>query len=386
LAALAAGGVDMSLLPGGEYDPMAMIFGNRGPSWLPQGQRSNPFPTGGGPLGNQQQPGIMGILGRPETQDLALSLLANSGYSPNKRSFGEILGTSALQSRQMGAQRQDDELKRKMMEAQMGQIGGQPTAVIGPDGKPVYVAQRDAIGQSPYLQGSRDDGIGQYNPRDYTPKSWAQFLADKDPSKLERYESPRQEFKPSFRNVTRTLPDGSTQIGSYDTSTGMYDWNGEIVPPGTKPRVDAQGTAQGKIAGERAANNPRAYEVYKAGIAGLDKALSNTVTGPIAGRIPAMTSAQQIGEGAVDIAQPVLKQLFRDAGEGTFTEGDQALLLRMTPNRKDSAEARKAKLEMIDAIVRAKLGMQEDGQSPAIPAPSNATKKRKYNPVTGLIE
>jgi hypothetical protein len=121
LAALAAGGVDMSLLPGGEYDPMAMIFGNRGPSWLPQGQRSNPFPSGG-PLGNQQQSGIMGILGRPETQDLALSLLANSGYSPNKRSFGEILGTSALQAKQMGAQRADAGLDREYKMAQIGAL------------------------------------------------------------------------------------------------------------------------------------------------------------------------------------------------------------------------------------------------------------------------
>jgi hypothetical protein len=148
----------MSLLPGGEYDPMAMIFGNRGPSWLPQGQRSNPFPTGGGPLGNQQQPGIMGILGRPETQDLALSLLANSGYSPNKRSFGEILGTSALQAKQMGAQRADAGLDREYKMAQIQAMGAPKTrkliSVLGADGKPTLKYEDEAAGMTPYAGGA----------------------------------------------------------------------------------------------------------------------------------------------------------------------------------------------------------------------------------------
>jgi hypothetical protein len=319
------------------------------------------------PMGQPQQVNALDRLkGMWSNPDLAMALLANSGYSPHKRSFGEILGTSMMQANQLKSGRDDDAFKRKYMEAQMAAMGQnqrKPVVIAGPDGKPIYVAEDEAIGKSPFLQGSANDGIGQYNPRDYTPKSWAGFLLDKDPSKLERYESPRQEFKPSFRNVQRTLPDGSTQIGSYDTSTGMYDWNGEIVPAGTKPRVDAQGTATGKIAGERAANNPRAYEVYKAGVAGLDKALSQTSTGPVVGRIPALTANQQIGEGAIDIVQPVLKQLFRDAGDGTFTEGDQALLLRMTPNRTDLPETRAAKLEMIDAIVKAKLGIGDSGKS-----------------------
>jgi hypothetical protein len=57
-----------------------------------------------------------GLLGN---QDLAMALLANSGYSPQKRSFGEILGTSALQAKQMGQERDDAAFKRRYMEAQM---------------------------------------------------------------------------------------------------------------------------------------------------------------------------------------------------------------------------------------------------------------------------
>jgi hypothetical protein len=54
---------------------------------------------------------------------------------------------------------------------------------------------------------------------------------------------------------------------------------------------------------------------------------------------------------------PVLKQLFRVAGEGVFTDRDQALLLQMIPTRTTRPEARAAQIENIDKIVKAKLGM-----------------------------
>jgi hypothetical protein len=71
---------------------------------------------------------------------------------------------------------------------------------------------------------------------------------------------------------------------------------------------------------------------------------------------------------------PILKQLFRDSGEGTFTDSDQALLMKMVPTRKDHPEARKAKLEMIDSIVQAKLGIGVQGVQSPVP-PSGPTKR-----------
>jgi hypothetical protein len=106
-----------------------------------------------------------------------------------------------------------------------------------------------------------------------------------------------------------------------------------------------------------AKKNERAYQVYSTGIQGLIRGLSGSDTGPVAGRMPAVTSAQQIAEGSVAAMAPVLKQLFRESGEGTFTEGDQKILMDMLPTRKDLPEARAAKIANIDAIVRAKLGM-----------------------------
>jgi hypothetical protein len=105
------------------------------------------------------------------------------------------------------------------------------------------------------------------------------------------------------------------------------------------------------------AERQRTLDVYTEARNGLIQALGGTETGPLAGRVPAVTAAQQTGEGAVAAMAPVLKQLFRSAGEGTFTDKDQELLLRMVPTRTDEPEARQAKLENIDRIIGAKLGL-----------------------------
>lgn len=128
-----------------------------------------------------------------------------------------------------------------------------------------------------------------------------------------------------------------------------------------KPQVEAAvSMAIGKakadidIAGENRSNSI-ALNMYDTATTGLVSALSGTETGPVVGFLPAVTANQQIAEGAVAAMAPILKQLFRGANEGTFTDKDQDLLLQMLPTRKDRPDARAAKLANIDAIVRAKL-------------------------------
>lgn len=96
-------------------------------------------------------------------------------------------------------------------------------------------------------------------------------------------------------------------------------------------------------------------QLYEAAIEGARSGLEGSTTGPIMGRLPALTANQQIAEGGVAAMAPVLKQLFRASGEGTFTDKDQELLLRMVPTRTDLPASREAKLQNIDRIVRAKL-------------------------------
>jgi hypothetical protein len=122
----------------GEDDWMRMIMGNqgRGPM-LPPSAQPMPPQTMQAPqpqLGGQPPPtGLRGLLGN---RDLALALLANSGYGP-KQSFGQVLGKSALMADQMGQQRQEDAFKQQYMQAQMQHLQQQQTATpfgaISPD-------------------------------------------------------------------------------------------------------------------------------------------------------------------------------------------------------------------------------------------------------------
>lgn len=148
------------------------------------------------------------------------------------------------------------------------------------------------------------------------------------------------------------LPEGS--VAQKNDATGEVKI---VSKPGTS-EVKARSMEQ---------QNKRAYGVYSTAIGGLSAGLAGANTGPIVGRLPALTSNQQIAESSVAAMAPILKQLFRSAGEGAFTDQDQKLLMDMIPTRAMRPEARKAALENIDAIVRAKLGMP--AATPAAPEP-----------------
>jgi hypothetical protein len=165
------------------------------------------------------------------------------------------------------------------------------------------------------------------------------------------------------RNNLQIVPGG---VGG---APAAFDRQGGGVTPLSTPAVEnraaadraaatttATTTAQATAERQNAQTaNERTLGVWQVAREGLIKALAGTETGPLAGRVPAVTAGQQIAEGAVAAVAPVLKQLFRSAGEGVFTDRDQQLLLDMVPQRTDHPEAAKAKLGMIDSIIEAKL-------------------------------
>ena len=106
-------------------------------------------------------------------------------------------------------------------------------------------------------------------------------------------------------------------------------------------------------------SNELALSIYETGVGGLAESLHDTTTGPFLGYLPAISDNQQIADGAFAAMAPILKQMFRGAGEGTFTDADQRALLAMIPDRSTSAGARTAILKNIDLIVRSKLAAQE---------------------------
>ena len=121
-------------------------------------------------------------------------------------------------------------------------------------------------------------------------------------------------------------------------------------------------------------SNDKGWDVYSGAMDNLSASMSGTETGPFAGLIPAVTASQQIAQGAVAVMAPVLKQMFRSSGEGTFTDKDQEMLLAMVPTRKDLPAAREAKISAIDAVVRAKLGKGESAKSQEQSAESSGPK------------
>ena len=145
--------------------------------------------------------------------------------------------------------------------------------------------------------------------------------------------------------------------GAKETAklTSQFDLKPEVE--GAVKSAVSEATASAEIASKNR-SNASALRVYETAMRGLNEALGGAYTGPLMGLVPAMTTNQQIAQGAVAAMAPVLKQLFRTASEGSFTDKDQELLLDMVPTRKDTPEARAAKINNINAIVMAKLGQQ----------------------------
>lgn len=185
--------------------------------------------------------------------------------------------------------------------------------------------------------------LEQQVPFEQTPEYKMEQVKAVNARKLEAMrQSGREQPGPKKQEIiTRPVGNGMVQDFAYDPTNPA-----ERMPVGE---------SYSKESGINKAD--QALELYEAAREGLIAGLEGTTTGPVAGRFPALTSGQQIAEGGVAAMAPVLKQLFRVAGEGTFTDKDQELLLNMVPKRTDLPDARKAKIENIDKIVKAKLGI-----------------------------
>jgi hypothetical protein len=196
----------------------------------------------------------------------------------------------------------------------------------------------------------------------FTPESVAKFQSSGNYADLMPYVKPETitPYQQEQLNIERARLDMERDKERTSKVPAGYrlteQGNLEAIPGGpTDPKVVA-GNEQVKAQTEKNI----AYKVYETARQGLISGLEDTETGPLAGRLPAVTTAQQTAEGAVSAMAPVLKQLFRTAGEGTFTDRDQELLLRMVPTRTDTPEARANKIANIDSIVKAKLGIPDD--------------------------
>jgi len=185
------------------------------------------------------------------------------------------------------------------------------------------------------------------------------------------------------------MTQATAQRGQDLTNTRAIEATGAgKVPPGYRYKADGSLEAiPGGPADEKEAKKTgeikKSVDMYVAAREGLLSGLEGAITGPVTGRVPAVTTSQQIAEGGVAAMAPILKQLFRVAGEGVFTDRDQQLLIDMVPKRTDNADARKTKMENIDNIVSAKLGMPVPQRAAGSDAAPRQTGAGQIRPALG---
>ena len=149
--------------------------------------------------------------------------------------------------------------------------------------------------------------------------------------------------------------------------------------------AQAGGSEAGKSEQEKKAlqvQNDKTWQIWQTAISGLEESLGNTATGRIAGLLPAITSNQQIADQAIAIMAPVLKNIFRESGEGVFTDRDQEILIDMIPDRGSNPDTIAYAINAINDIVAAKLNQQIQVEIvPNAPAPNVLRFDAQGNPI-----
>ena len=101
----------------------------------------------------------------------------------------------------------------------------------------------------------------------------------------------------------------------------------------------------------------RTFSAYRTAMDNVLSAAGNTDTGPLIGRLPALSTNQQLLQGAIDILKAQLKAIIRIAGEGNWSDKDQQMVDNMALSRTDTAEAFQLKAAQLDAYLMARLGI-----------------------------
>jgi hypothetical protein len=146
----------------------------------------------------------------------------------------------------------------------------------------------------------------------------------------------------------------------------------------------AAGSAEAKLI-EQAQTNRILKAQLDFGFDNLGAALGATgQTGKIFGNLPAVTSGAQLADNAKAILLPIMKSVWRGAGEGVFTDKDQETLEAMFPSRDMNADAAKQALLVVRQLTELKLqnptfdinaygGAMRNRGAPAPAAPAVAT-------------
>lgn len=261
---------------------------------------------------------------------------------------------------EVGRRREEDALSRAYMQSQLDQSAAERGMVPAPQ-------QKDKRSVVSSIMNIMFPGGG-------GPSLNTSFV--QDPNAKRGYLGPEGDFSSEEKEGYVGLSPKETRDflmkkGSqplYVTQT--YDADGN--PTGSKTLDRGQRSAgivrpQAKKINKPGSSVDATLELYETARQGLLDGLKGTRTGYFSGKLPAITSNQQVAEGAVAAMAPVLKQLFRVSGEGVFTDRDQALLLAMIPTRGTDPAAIPTQIANIDKIVKAKLGLSQSSMETELP-------------------
>lgn len=214
-----------------DYQP---IVGGVDPSLIPNA-RPNMAPT--------WQQRLQGFANNP---DLAMALLANSGYSPVKRSFGEVLGTSMMQAQQAGQQRQEDALRQQYMQAQIAALNARK-----PGKQPGSVQEYEYARQNGF-KGSFQDWIvaGGQSSRPSAVQEWEHFnkLSPQDQDRyllMKRAQMQKVEELEGGKSVVSASPLGN--VTTTRLTTPQAEIAAAAAKKGAESEAGAVGTGQGGI-------------------------------------------------------------------------------------------------------------------------------------------
>lgn len=237
------------------------------PFWMPSVGQSVPSASRpAGLMGDQPATGA-GLMGRfgfgrdanPASQDalmaMAATLLAGSGWSPERRSGAEILGQALLAGQQARAQSQERQQKQKYIEAQIKNLEEEtqkrsPFGTIDPDQfTPESLAEFQQSGNYGVLKPRGGlSGIGNFNPGDYTPESFSKFLKSQNPADLVRYVAPAQPSVQVVNGVPTVVQ--PTRGGGPTIQDPLSSLQSEAAAAAALAAEKARGGAVGTATGE----------------------------------------------------------------------------------------------------------------------------------------
>jgi hypothetical protein len=374
-----------------------------------------------GNAGNTGQPrrgllgavgGAQGLLQNPATMDLGLALLANSGYNSRRRGFGEILGTSMLQSRQMAAEAAQQKLREQYMQAQIQamQEKAQPAAeaneiVIGPDGEPVYVPRSQAPGRKPYIEqrgsGSRGALLEAYEMAksqgyagtilDYqrdvasmTRAPAASAAPPEAPSNVREYkffnELPPEEqarFLAMKRAQTVTSVGGVPTVVTPDGTRPLSTPEAENTAARDRAAATASGAADAESAGKGKVQKSLSYVVNQ-----FRDQIKKTPQGGVlglTGYVGTVTASQEAMrfENLREQMSTELRTVFRIPGEGTLSDREQQQYGLQLPARKYNQKNNEAILNDLQSRVALRLGQNPTNAESASAPPAGGPQGKR---------